>query len=67
MQLILLLVLLLIDLLVSYLLAGSLNKKLMANGNGYSTVISILVGLLSFAAIFIGGGAIIFLAFPFER
>lgn len=67
MQTILLMVLVLLGAIASYLIAGSLNKKLTANGNKYAATISMLIGLLSFAVLFIVGCAIIFLAFPFER
>ncbi|MDI3322583.1 hypothetical protein [Pinibacter soli] len=67
MQIILALFLLLTDFIVSYLLVGSLKKKLMANENSYATEISIVVGFLAFVVILIGGGIIILLSFPFER
>jgi hypothetical protein len=58
---------LVIDVLVSYLLARSIGRKLFAKGNRYAAAISVFLGILFFLVILVAVVVIVALNVPFER
>lgn len=61
------LILLGINFIVSYLLARGLEKKLVANGNRYSVVISVVAGLIMFSVLVAAIIAMMIYSLRFER